>query len=71
MPDEPAQLNPVVVEAMKELTTWTYRRHPRHLRNWRERNKGLNDPSSRSAAIHAFKNLKYHGYRYDPYELRT
>jgi hypothetical protein len=67
---------------MKELTAWTYRRDLRHLvfgsppfigsfLNWRQRNEGLNDPSARSAAIHLFKNLKFHGYRYDPYELRA
>jgi hypothetical protein len=77
LPDDPIdfpQLDPVVVEAMKELTAWTYRRDLRHLlfgsppfiglfRNWRQRNEGLNDPSARSAAIHLFKNLKIHGYR--------
>jgi hypothetical protein len=85
MPGDPvdfSQLDPVVVEAMKDLTTWTYHRDLRHLafgnppfigmfRRWKQRNEGLNDPSSRSAAIHIFKNLKHHGYRYDPHELRA
>lgn len=80
--DHSPQLDPVVVEAMKQLTAWTYRRDLRHVvlgsppfigmfRRRRQRSKGLNDPSSRSAAIHIFKNLKYHGYRYDPPELRA
>jgi hypothetical protein len=85
MPDDLVdrpQLDPVVVEAMKELTAWTYRCDLRHLvlgyppfigtpRRWRQRNKGLGDPSSRSAAIHLFKNLKYHGHRYDPDGVRA
>jgi hypothetical protein len=71
MPDEPAQLDPVVVEAMKELTAWTYQRYQSPLRNWRQRRKGMDDPSSRSGAIHIFKNLKYHGFLYDPEELQA
>ena len=84
MPDgqvDSPQLDPVVVEAMKQLTAWTYRRDLRHLvlggppfvgkLRRKEQKQGLNDPSARSAAIHIFKNLKYHGYRYDPSELQA
>jgi hypothetical protein len=65
------QLDPVVVEAMKQLTAWTSRRHHRQLGDWRQRHKGLKDPSSRSGAIHVFKNLNYHGYPYDPAEIQA
>lgn len=76
------RLDPVVVEAMKELTAWTYRRDRRRLvlasplfsgmfRRRKQQKKGLSDPSSRSAAIHMFKNLKFHGYWYDPDDLRA
>lgn len=58
---------------MGQLAVWTYHRyHPIHhrLRNVPLRFKGLQDPSSRSGAIHVLKNLKYHGYPIDPDELR-
>jgi hypothetical protein len=75
-------LGPVVVEAMKQLTDWTYRRDFRHFilgsphfigifRRWKQQKQGLSDPSSRSAAIHIFKNLKFHGYWYVPSKLQA
>jgi hypothetical protein len=56
---------------MKQLTAWTYRRHHRQLGNLRQKHKGLKDPSSRSGAIDVFKNLKYHGYAYEPDEIQA
>jgi hypothetical protein len=58
MPAEPVstpKLDPVVAEAMKQLTAWVYRRHQRQLGNWRMHYKRLKDPSSRSGTIHVFK----------------
>jgi hypothetical protein len=61
--------DPVVEEAMRDITSWIYRPHPHQLGNWRHQ-KGLRDPSSRAAVIHAFKHLKHHRRLFDPAELR-
>ena len=65
-------LDPVVAAAMVQLTGWTYHRHRRIHQRYRNvvlRSRGLRDPSSRSAAIHVFTNLRYHGYAVDPSAL--
>ena len=68
--DAATALDPVVCAALTELRSWTY--HRRRIYNLRldRRPKNLTDPSSRSGAIHIFKNLKYHGYSFRPDEVQ-
>jgi hypothetical protein len=84
------QLDPVVQEALKDVTSRTHprrqflpRRAPLALRKLlapyltrrgifqggpapMERERSLNDPSARAAAIHTFEHLKHHGYAFEP-----
>ncbi|MGO8873523.1 MAG: hypothetical protein ACLQPH_19380 [Acidimicrobiales bacterium] len=69
--EHPTLPEPVVQEAMRELTSWVYRTAKLQLNHLRGHRMDLTDPSSRSAAIHTFKHLKHHGHDFDPVELRA
>ena len=97
MPKGPPHLDPVVEEAMKQLTSLVYfrrrllpRQAPAILRRilspllvrrgifqvprpapTPKRERSLRDRTSRAGAIHAFKHLKHHGYRFDPADVRA
>lgn len=79
-PKRPRDLIPVpVVEALAWLlAVWSRqnparRRHERQIRAQmrQDRLMGLSSPNARSAAIHAFKHLKYNHYHFDPAEIRA
>jgi hypothetical protein len=59
-------LDPVAVEALKHLTAFVFRRRRIYNLRLEKRRKSLTDPGARAAAIHTFKHLKHHGYRFDP-----
>lgn len=60
-------LDPVVEEALVNLTTWVFRR--RRIGVTRAP-RTLVDDSARSAAIHTFMHLRHHGYVVEPFEVR-
>ncbi len=64
-------LDPVVREAMIELTSWVFRRRRIYNLRLERREKSLSEPSARAAAIHTFKHLKHHRYPFDPGEIRS
>jgi hypothetical protein len=59
-------LDPVVVKALENLTSFVFR--PRRFSGLRleKRSKSLADPGARAGAVHTFKHLKHHGYSYEP-----
>lgn len=64
-------LDPVVVEAMKDLTAWVFRPHQRQLGSWRTHPKGMINSESRSAVIHTFKHLVHANHPLEPALLRA
>jgi hypothetical protein len=59
-------LDPVVVQALENLTSFVYRRRRIQSLRLEKRSKSLAEPSARAGAVHTFKHLKHHGYSFDP-----
>jgi hypothetical protein len=59
-------LDPVVVAALENLTSFVFRRRRIYSLRLEKRSKSLADPGARAGAVHTFKHLKYHGYSFDP-----
>ena len=59
-------LDPVVEFAMRDLTTFVYRKRRMFIFRSERREKSLKDSAARAAAIHTFKHLKHGGYHFEP-----
>ena len=59
-------LDPVVVQALENLTSFVFRRRRIYSLRLERRNKSLADPGALAGAVHTFKHLKHHGYSFDP-----
>ena len=59
-------LDPVVVKALENLTSFVFRSRRFSGLRLEKRSKSLADPGARAGAVHTFKHLKHHGYSYEP-----
>ena len=66
---DPTDLDPVVIEGLKEIQSLVYRRR-RILEPLEQRHRNLTDPRARAAAVHLFTHLKHHGYTWQPGGVR-
>ena len=65
------ELDPVVELAMRDLTSFVYRRRRIYNLRLERREKSLKDRGARAAAIHTFKHLKHGGYNFEPDDIQS
>ena len=65
------ELDPVVELAMRDLSSWVYRRRRIYNLRLERREKSLENQGARAAAIHTFKHLKHGGYPFEPDALQA
>ena len=65
------ELDPVVELAMRDLTSFVYRRRRIYNLRLEKREKSIRDRGARAAAIHTFKHLKQGGYHFEPDATRS
>ena len=65
------ELDPVVDLAMRDLTSFVYRRRRIYNLRIEKREKSLKDSGARAAAIHTFKHLRHGGHHFDPADIQS